>query len=280
MAVMDPVGATLEFYTYIGGTANGELATGVALNAAGEAVVVGYTDSSNLTTTGGAYQTASGGGADGFVQRYSALPGAVGPTGRWRLDEGSGTTALDSSGNGNDGTLVNGPTYITAVSSTGLSFAGDSGEGVEVPDPVDDSLDPGSGEIAVETWMRVSAAPANGISHPLVTKLDYQDDPSIDGYELALYGDGGSRPPLLQALGQRSEQSGQRRLAGLRRHQRLDRRAMAPRRRSDQRLERRALGRRHLGGLQRSFGGNDHRRQPPAVRRGPVRKQRLRRRPR
>ena len=192
LAVMDPVGATLEFYTYIGGSANGELATGVALNAAGEAVVTGYTDSSNLTTTGGAYQTASGGGSDGFVQRYSALPGGGGQLGRWRLDEGSGTTALDSSGNGNDGTLVNGPTYITAVSSTGLSFAGDSGEGVEVPDPVDDSLDPGSGEIAVETWMRVSAAPANGISHPLVTKLDFQDDPSIDGFELALYGDGGA----------------------------------------------------------------------------------------
>ncbi len=189
---MDPVGATLEFYTYIGGSANGELATGVALNTTGEAVVTGYTDSSNLTTTGGAYQTASGGGSDGFVQRYSALPGAGGPLGRWRLNEGGGTTALDSSGNGNDGTLVNGPTYITGVSSTGLSFAGDSGEGVEVPDPVDDSLDPGSGEIAIETWMRVSAAPANGISHPLVTKLDYQDDPAIDGYELAIYGDGGA----------------------------------------------------------------------------------------
>ena len=191
LAVMDPSTGTLEFLTYAGGNGNVELATGVALTAAGEIVLVGFTDSTDFATTAGAYQTSSGGSVDGFVQKFSALPGS-GPVGRWRLDEGSGTTALDSSGNGNDGTLVNGPSYLAGVSSTGLSFAGDSGEGVEIPDPTDDLLDPGSGDFAVETWMRVSAAPANGISHPLVTKLDFQDDPSIDGFELAVYGDGGA----------------------------------------------------------------------------------------
>ena len=134
-----------------------------------------------------------GGGSYGSTSEFSATFTATGgPIGRWRLDEGSGTTAIDSSGNGNNGTLVNGPAYIAAVSSTGLSFAGDSAEGVEIADPVDDLLDPGSGEIAIEAWMRVSAAPANGISHPLITKMDYQDDPSIDGYELALYGNSGA----------------------------------------------------------------------------------------
>ncbi len=192
LAVLDPVAATLEFRTYIGGSGSGELATGIALRSSGEAVVAGYTDSSDLATTAGAYQASSGGGADGFVQQFSALPGASGPLGRWRLDEGGGTTAIDSSGNGNDGTLVNGPSYITGVRSTGLSFAGDAAEGVEVPDPADDSLDPGTGDLAVETWMRVSAAPSNGISHPLVTKLDFQDDPAIDGFELAIFGDGGA----------------------------------------------------------------------------------------
>ena len=32
--------------------------------------------------------------------------GAAAPTGHWRFDEGSGTTAADSSGNGQDGTLI------------------------------------------------------------------------------------------------------------------------------------------------------------------------------
>lgn len=36
-----------------------------------------------------------------------------GLVGYWRFDEGTGTVAYDSSGNGNDGTLVNSPTWTT-----------------------------------------------------------------------------------------------------------------------------------------------------------------------
>lgn len=39
------------------------------------------------------------------------VPITATPVGHWKLDEGSGTTAIDSSGNGNNGTLTNGPTY-------------------------------------------------------------------------------------------------------------------------------------------------------------------------
>src|SRR5262249_48643260 len=41
--------------------------------------------------------------------------------GYWKFDEGSGTSATDSSGDGNTGTLTNGPTYSTDVPTT--SFA-------------------------------------------------------------------------------------------------------------------------------------------------------------
>ncbi|MDP8231020.1 MAG: LamG-like jellyroll fold domain-containing protein [Candidatus Gorgyraea atricola] len=45
---------------------------------------------------------------------YTRLRGdEPGLKGYWRLDEGSGTVALDSSGNGNHGTLTNGPTWST-----------------------------------------------------------------------------------------------------------------------------------------------------------------------
>ena len=37
------------------------------------------------------------------------------PVGYWRFESGSGTTAIDSSGNNNDGTLVNGVAYSTDV---------------------------------------------------------------------------------------------------------------------------------------------------------------------
>jgi hypothetical protein len=42
----------------------------------------------------------------------------------WTFDEGSGTTAGDSSGNGNNGTLVNSPTWTAGEISGALSFNG------------------------------------------------------------------------------------------------------------------------------------------------------------
>jgi hypothetical protein len=41
--------------------------------------------------------------------------------GYWKLDDGSGTTATDSSGNGYDGTLTNTPTWSTDTPSTHFS---------------------------------------------------------------------------------------------------------------------------------------------------------------
>jgi hypothetical protein len=44
--------------------------------------------------------------------------------GWWRLDEGSGTTAADSSGNGNDGTLRGDPQWVAGVVGGALDFDG------------------------------------------------------------------------------------------------------------------------------------------------------------
>jgi N-acetylneuraminic acid mutarotase len=47
-----------------------------------------------------------------------------GLVGWWKFDETSGTVAYDSSGNGNDGTLTNGPTWATGKIGGALSFDG------------------------------------------------------------------------------------------------------------------------------------------------------------
>ncbi|MDC1006276.1 kelch repeat-containing protein, partial [Opitutales bacterium] len=47
-----------------------------------------------------------------------------GLVGWWKFDEGSGTVAYDSSGNGNDGNLTNGPTWATGKIGGALSFDG------------------------------------------------------------------------------------------------------------------------------------------------------------
>jgi hypothetical protein len=44
--------------------------------------------------------------------------------GYWTFDEGSGTIAKDYSGNGNNGTLINGPTWTTGKVGYALSFDG------------------------------------------------------------------------------------------------------------------------------------------------------------
>ena len=42
----------------------------------------------------------------------------------WKFDEGSGTTAADSSGNGNTGTLINGPLWTAGKAGNALYFDG------------------------------------------------------------------------------------------------------------------------------------------------------------
>ena len=47
-----------------------------------------------------------------------------GLVGWWKFDETNGTVAYDSSGNGNDGNLTNGPTWVGGKIGGALSFDG------------------------------------------------------------------------------------------------------------------------------------------------------------
>ncbi len=75
-----------------------------------------------------------------------------GLVGYWNLDEGTGTTALDLSGNGNGGTLVNGPSYLTGKMGNALSFNGSSSQYVNIPDAP--SIDFGTGDYALSFWIQ------------------------------------------------------------------------------------------------------------------------------
>jgi len=68
----------------------------------------------------------------------------------WRFDEGSGTTAYDSTDNDNDGTLEDGAGYSDiAMANSSLDTNTDK-DHVEVPD--DDTLDIGDGSYSFEAW--------------------------------------------------------------------------------------------------------------------------------
>jgi len=101
---LNPIGSALVYSTYLGGTKNDE-ATGIALDAAGNAYVTGRTDSSDFPTSPGAYQTTFSGVlsvyGDAFVVKldptgsaliYSTYLGGSG-------EDGGAGIARDSSGN-------------------------------------------------------------------------------------------------------------------------------------------------------------------------------------
>ncbi len=96
--------------------------------------------------------------ADATFTTLAAPPAASGPIGYWKLDDGSGTTALDASGNGFNGTLLNGPAWIPGVISGALSFDG-------VNDSVDVPHDPALNAypLTVATWVRTGATGLGGI---------------------------------------------------------------------------------------------------------------------
>jgi len=100
-----------------------------------------------------------------------------GLVGYWSFDEGSGSTAYDASGNGNDGTLINDPKWTAGKSGSALQFDG-----------VDDYVDCGNDEslnitdaITIEAWIKWTIDPST-TSDNWPTIVNRAND---NGYRLA-----------------------------------------------------------------------------------------------
>jgi hypothetical protein len=87
---------------------------------------------------------------------------AVGERAVWHLDESSGTTAFDSSGNGNNGTAEN-----VAMTGSGYVFNGDSSKVVM---PTSASLNPGTAAFSFSVTFQSSVAPGAGLDYDLMRK--------------------------------------------------------------------------------------------------------------
>jgi len=90
-----------------------------------------------------------------------------------KLEDGSGSTATDSSGNGHNGTLNNSPTWITPgkIGSGALSFA--EGSAGSIHDYVDmgSALVPATSDSTVSCWARFTTQSTSGSSRrPFVTQ--------------------------------------------------------------------------------------------------------------
>jgi hypothetical protein len=75
--------------------------------------------------------------------------------GQWKLDEGAGTTAMDASGNGNDGTLEDDPTFV--YGQFGLALAFDNSR-VAIPASTTLPADLFQGSFTLSAWINPTRA--------------------------------------------------------------------------------------------------------------------------
>lgn len=99
---LNATGSALIYSSFLSGSTGLTIASGLALDASGDAYVTGYTGATDFPTTPGAFQTVCGceGGSDGFVTEFnSGGSGLVYSTylGGAQTDAGNGIT-VDASG--------------------------------------------------------------------------------------------------------------------------------------------------------------------------------------
>ena len=86
----------------------------------------------------------------------------TGPVGWWKFDEGSGTTAADSSGYANTGTLVSSPVWTTGIIGSGaLTFDGSTNY-VNVPNTSGSLDNLHSTGMTVAAWIKATASGGGG----------------------------------------------------------------------------------------------------------------------
>lgn len=93
---------------------------------------------------------------------------ATAAQGWWHFDELSGSTAVDSSGAGNNGTL-RGRVGLGQEGYAGTSYSfTTAGSWVEVPNAA--SLNPGARDFSFSAWINISQAPAKSVTYDIVRK--------------------------------------------------------------------------------------------------------------
>ncbi len=96
------------------------------------------------------------------IATLAAETTTTGPIAHWKLDDGTGLTAIDSEG-GHDGTLANGPVWVAGQLGDALSFPGND-DYVNVPH--DDALS--LTDMTISLWLKTSAL--NNVYQTMVRK--------------------------------------------------------------------------------------------------------------
>ena len=87
--------------------------------------------------------------------------------GWWKFDDGTGTIAVDSSGNGHDGEFVQDPEWVAGKFGSGLFFDGQGGERVALG-----GLDVPASAISIACWLKASNLDTPGNDPRMVSKAN------------------------------------------------------------------------------------------------------------
>jgi YD repeat-containing protein len=188
-ASSDPDGAIAKYEWDLDGNGTFETNTGITAT-----TTKSFTATATLTL---GLRTTDNNGATATTTRSltvnsgyrAAVLATSGISDLWRLDETSGTTAIDANGANNPGTYVNGPTSVAPLiggetNSFARSFNGTSQYVDLSPTPFG-----APSTFSVEAWVRTSAAKASGGYHFLVSDSSTDFD---NGFSLVI--DSSNRP--------------------------------------------------------------------------------------
>ncbi len=143
------------------------LISGFCLPASGFASCVNPTDNAGVYRYNGGSRTYEYCDGASWVAMGPVGDARTGLVGWWKFDDGSGSSAVDSTGNGNTGTLTNSPTWTTGMNGGALTFNGTT-QYVSVPDVASLRL---SGPWTVSTWFNLASLPAVNNFYSFLDKI-------------------------------------------------------------------------------------------------------------
>jgi len=112
--------------------------------------------------------------------------GCVGPVGEWKLDENTGTTANDTSTNGNSLTgynFVSNSSWLKGISGSAVDFESGNNQYFGILDANQTGLDI-TGPITIESWIKLESYPSTGVAMPIASKWGVSGS---NGYLLSAY---------------------------------------------------------------------------------------------
>jgi uncharacterized protein (TIGR03437 family) len=141
--VTSPGGVLLAYATYLGGhtQALGDYISGITIDSASNAYIVGYTNSPDFPVTKGVYSTVCGPNGQNCAAAHVTKLNPTGSTILWSTFVG------DSKGDGSDGLFFTGPIQLDGKGN--VYIMGQAGPGFPLVNPVEPPVTPGYMEVTI-----------------------------------------------------------------------------------------------------------------------------------